>query len=81
MLQACSRHNNCVRPGVPEPECGLEERDSGGHGVGLHVCCLLAPHCRHIHHHPRHPGHLQAVRPILQVTHFALHLYRVMFST
>ncbi len=81
LLQACSRHNNCVRPGVPEPECGLEECDSGGHGAGLHVCRLLAPHRRHLHHHTCHPGHLQAVWPVLQVTHLALHLYLVTLSS
>lgn len=66
-LQACSRHHNGVRPGVPEPERCAAECDSGGHGAGLHVCCLLAPHCGHLHHHPHHSCYLQAVRPILQV--------------
>lgn len=68
-MQVGSRHHHSVGPGVPQSECGTEECDTGNHGAGLHVCSLLAPHCCHLRHHSCHPGHLQAVRPVLQVSH------------
>lgn len=67
VLQACSRHHNSIGPGVPQPECCSAECDPGRHGARLHVCRLLAPHRRHLHHHSGHPCHLQALWPVLQV--------------
>ena len=66
-LQAGCRHNNSVRPGVPQPECGAEERDAGSHGALLHVCSLLAPHRGHLCHRSRYPGRLQVIWPVCEV--------------